>query len=144
MLSITCLYYDDHTIENFLIKRILSHRFLEAGKFSDIPVLGEDLYLMSLGYSHPLHHVQLRVTDVKSLTTLTRLEVEAVRLNLELPGVLNSPVVTEWCAQIGIFDHFCNTEAKKNSQMLLCAYVLHFDNPWCRPVLLSLRFCSVH
>ena len=89
------LYYDNSAMENVLIKRISSHRFLEAGKFSDTPVLGEDLDLMSFGNSHPLHHVQVRVTDVKCLATLTRLEVEAVWLNLELPRILNSPVVTE-------------------------------------------------
>ena len=66
----------------------MSHRFLKAGKFCDIAVFGENLDLMSSGHPHPLYRVQVRVTNVKRLTTLARLEVKAVWLNFELSRIL--------------------------------------------------------
>ena len=83
----------------------MSYRFLEAGKLGDIPILGENLNLVSSGYSHPLYHVKVSVTDMESLTALARLKVEAVWLNFELPWILNLQGREQWCAHIGTFNH---------------------------------------
>ena len=79
MLLYGCYIIQEKSVKCYRAS-LLPHRFLEASKFGDIPVFGENLHLVSSGYPHPLYNIQV---------TLSRLEVEAVWLDFELPRILN-------------------------------------------------------
>ena len=111
--------------------------FLKPSKLGNTSILGEYLDLVPSCHTHPLNNVEIGVTDVKRLATLAILEVEAIRLYLQLPWVLilgRHTVCLHWkihCSAVFIVSQQRQRPCLWNSQMLLFACALYFDSP-CR------------